>query len=498
LTHNQANAAIEITRRPYSRRILPVAAVAIGLFALYFFMLGSYPMIDNDEPLYASAVKEMVLGGDWLTPHYQGKQWFGKPEVPDRKDTIWFDKPPLIDWLASTASVVFGIGELSCRLPSALFAVGLILMVYLLASFDFGRRVGVLSAAIMATCVQQIMLARACVTDMTFTFCLISALYAYRRWLAASGRSGMGWGVLCGAMTGLATVAKGPVAPLLVGVTIVIHLAWIRRTARLWKLDTLAAIAAWLVVGTPWFIAMYVMHGQRFVDYFLIGHNLARFTTPEHSSQTGGWYSYFLNVPIMLLMFFPWSLFVPQAIARGWRANEGARLAFVWAAVVFIFFSASKTILVTYVFPVYPVAAIFVGSLWASASSGDRASDKGLRAGLWAAFCFSVLLALAFVFVLPTKYPGSQVAGVVLGALTVIGPAVALFGWRKLNRRGIWAIASGMTAFAAWLIYAVMPFVVPYVSTGGLLRRIPRDPEAKYVAFGYIKRSLLMLASLRR
>ena len=43
---------------------------------------------------------------------------------------------------------------------------------------------------------------------------------------------------------------------------------------------------------------------------------------------------------------FRWSVFLPKAIGRAWRANDGARLASVWFAVVFVFFSISKTQLV--------------------------------------------------------------------------------------------------------------------------------------------------------
>src|SRR5262249_57393434 len=110
----------------------------------------------------------------------------------------------------------------------------------------------------------------------------------------------------------------------------------------------LGAIAA-LVVGAPWYVAMIALHGRAFVDTFLLQYNVVRFVRPEHASQTGHWYSVFLNVPVLLGGFFPWSAFLPQALRRAGGANPGGRLALVWFAVVFVFFSVSKTQLPTYI-----------------------------------------------------------------------------------------------------------------------------------------------------
>ncbi len=166
-------------------------------------------------------------------------------------------------------------------------------------------------------------------------------------------------------------LTKGPVAPVLLGATFLIHLLWTRRIERLASADAVAAVVAALAVGLPWYAAMYVMHGSAFVHGFLGVNNIQRFLKPEHSSQTGGWYSCFLNVPILLAFFFPWSLFLPQAIARNCRLNDGARLASTWFAVVFVFFSLSKTILVTYIFPLYPAAALLVGAFLSSTAGND-------------------------------------------------------------------------------------------------------------------------------
>ena len=115
---------------------------------------------------------------------------------------------------------------------------------------------------------------------------------------------------------------------------------------------------AMLAVGLPWYIAMYMIHKDAFVQGFLVANNLSRFLKPENAAQSGHWYSCLANFPVLLILFLPWSVFLPQAIARNWRVNDGAKLASVWFGVVFVFFSLSKTMLPTYIFPLYPAAAI--------------------------------------------------------------------------------------------------------------------------------------------
>jgi len=454
------------------RRIstVKVLLAALGIFALYFAGLGSYPLLDRDEPVYGQFVKEMAHG-DWLTPHYLGH--------------ILFDKPPFTYWLMSSSVRVFGQNEFALRLPSALMAVLLILIVYLLASFDYGRRVGLLSALVMATCVQQIALARASVTDITFAVCLMAAVYFYRRWLDAENQ--LFWPVFCGAATGLAMLTKGPIGPLLVFGTVFLHLLITRRLRRLVSLGALLGIIAGLAVGLPWYIAMYIMHSNQFVQEFIIMHHLSRFTKPLHASQTGSWTSYFRNFMILLVFFYPWSLFLPQAVVRAARvskSNEGAKLALVWIGVVFIFFSLSKTQLVTYIFPVYPAASVLIGALWHLAATGDKKAQKGVVAVLWIVFFIAVLIAVGLFFISARKFPEAQPrAWIGLALVFAFGLAAILVSIRNQWSAAPWIMGAGMALFVIGVIFVVMPAAHKSISSRWVVETIPAEYRSSVVVF---------------
>ena len=87
----------------------------IALFIM-FFQLGSYPLLDPDEPVYAQTPREMLAAGDLLSPRIYGD--------------YWYDKPPMYYWLVAASAKVFGMGEFAARFPSALLAVTGVLFLF--------------------------------------------------------------------------------------------------------------------------------------------------------------------------------------------------------------------------------------------------------------------------------------------------------------------------------------------------------------------------------
>lgn len=467
---------------------------AIGLYVLYFAAMGSYPLVDPDEPVYGQVAKEMAAGAGWLTPHYDGKPCF--------------DKPALFYWLSAGCAKLLGPTELATRLPSAVLGLGVLVWLYFLVKFDFGRRAAILACLAMATCIQQIVLARAAVTDMTLVFCLAGALYAYRRWfdetstkqgqqnkktrvegsLSLRSRSPVFYAVFCGAMAGLGMLAKGPVAPFLLLVTFVIHLWWSNRLKRLFSVDAAVGVAAALVVGLPWYAAMYVIHRNAFVQGFIVANNLVRFVKPEHMGTTGAWYSCFLNIPVLFVFFFPWSVFLPSGFLRFHQANDGSRLAAVWFAVVFVFFSLSRTQLVTYIFPLYPAAALFVGVLLDRAASGESGTDRAVRVCLIAGVIASVFVAAVLVMVGGAKYPMARVPAACMGGVLVVAAVLAVL---QKPAHAAWIMGTGMTALAFILMFGVMPKIAPAVSTRDIVRAIHPAPGDRVAEYNLRRPSLL-------
>ena len=395
---------------PQERRWLGLLLVGTALCSLW--ALGALPLIDVDEPVYGQVGREMARAGwqHWLTPRLAGQPWF--------------DKPPLFYWLTALSMRLFGATEFAARLPSAFEAVGLVAVTYALArrAFPATPRAGLWAGFVLATCVQFLILARAAVTDMTLVLTLILALWALYVWT----KTGQGrWIVLCGVMTGLGCLAKGPVALVLIGVQAVGYLLLTRQAKRLLSPALWGGFALCLLVGLPWFLLMIHWHGQLFVNGFLEANNVTRYLKAEHATTSPVWFF----LPVLLAGFLPWTLALPGTLAMLWRqgrsewdtkaANGPTLFLALWTLLVFGFFSASQSKLVTYIFPLYPALAVLMGA-WLAKLGETFARD-------WPLYLYAVpnaVLAMA-LFILGSKYGVDRLTltlwgGVLIGAVPFV------------------------------------------------------------------------------
>jgi len=422
---------------PANRERLWLALLLLGTVLLAFWSLGSLPLVDVDEPVYGQVGKEMAHSGPagWLTPHYGGQPWF--------------DKPPLFYWLTALSMRLFGVSEFAARFPSALLAVALVAVTYALARRTYPQtpRAALWAGFALATSVQFFLLARAAVTDMTLALTLTLALLALYAWTQTDrGR----WIVLAGVMTGLAALTKGPVALVLIGVQTIAFLCLTRQAKRLLSPALWGGFALCLVVGLPWFLGMIHLHGKLFIDGFLEANNVTRYLQAEHKETSPFWFF----LPVLIGGFFPWSLALPGALILAWRqgreawsarlTDNAALFLGLWVALVFAFFSASQSKLITYIFPLYPAAAVLVGR-WLANRPETLAKIAPLK--VYAAANLILLLPL---WKAAMKYDVSPVT-LRLWILVIFLSAFAIVGLGR--RRGTWLIPGTVTALfllVAW------------------------------------------------
>ncbi len=413
-------------------------AVLIVAVFIMFFQLGSYPLLDPDEPVYAQTPKEMLAAGDWVSPRIYGG--------------YWYDKPPMYYWLVGAASKIFGMGEFAARFPSALLAVAGSVCLYFSVSRLFSVRAGVFSALILTTSLEYFYLGKAAVTDMTLSFCLMVALLAFieKRYM------------LYYLFTALAVVTKGPIGLFFAGSIVFLYLLVTQRWKELSRMSILQGIALFAAVAAPWYLAMVHFHGSAFVDTFLGFHNVTRFTTPEHPGAH--WYYYF---PVLLVGFFPWTPILFQSLWGSLTTSRQDRplLTFfwIWAAVVFVFFSISATKLVSYILPMYPALAVLVG--WHLDQSMEYGREKP-RKGWIAGILIQGSLLIVGLFKMLDTMPYVE-AGVLGFAAVILGMTVlsSVFVWRRNIGMAVGVQVIAMMLFAVVATSLVLPALAPGLSS---------------------------------
>ena len=329
---------------------------------LFFWGLSYFGLIGADEPRYAQVAREMLVRRDWITPTLSGKPWLEKPpHLNDGQSEL--QKPPLYYWQAILAYRIFGVSDWTARLPSAFDATGMVLAVYLfLRRFRPGFHLD--GALITAASAGIIGYARAASMDMALAATFTIALLGWYAWYESGNRV-----YLAGfyALLALGTLAKGPVAPFLAVLVIVIFFLVQRKVRLLWQSLWIPGIVLFCFIALPWYVALQIRNPEFFHEFFL-RQNLARFGTNLYHHAHPFWY----YLPVTLLALMPWAVFVIAAggeVVRAWRA-EGESLfesgdalnvfLLIWLLVPAVFFSLSQSKLPGYIVPVIPAGALLV------------------------------------------------------------------------------------------------------------------------------------------
>ncbi|HEX4028918.1 MAG TPA: glycosyltransferase family 39 protein [Terracidiphilus sp.] len=355
------------------------AAVFLG-FSVFFLLYGLTPLLGGDglglvgadEPRYAQIAHEMLERfdsattlkarlGDCVTPYL-----YGRP---------WLEKPALYYWRAMFLFQDFGVHDWSARLPSTTFAFIMVGLIYLhMRRFRPGGHLD--AALITVACAGIISFARGASTDMQMAAPLAIGLLGWYAWYETGSKF---WLYDIYFFTGLATLAKGPVAPFL-ALMIIASFAFLRREWKiLYRSLWWPGIALYFAMVLPWFIAVQHQNPTFFREFFL-QHNLERFATNRYQHQQPFWY----YIVVVLLAMMPWTVVAVRAFIDGiltsmaeWRLRHASEAkpkpkvnrpgdAFpeflvLWALIPILFFTFSQSKLPGYILPSIPPLAILTG-----------------------------------------------------------------------------------------------------------------------------------------
>ncbi|MDJ1177635.1 glycosyltransferase family 39 protein [Roseofilum sp. BLCC_M91] len=443
--------------------------IAIGIIA-FIWHLGAIGLVDETEPLFAEAARQMTVTGDWITPYFNGE--------------TRFDKPPLIYWFMALCYQALGVNPWAVRLPSALAAIALGLFgCYTLRRF--GRSTGRTQPFAIAGCiggtaimlnVQTIAWARMGVSDMLLSACMGAALFAFFFAYATPERHGKQlWYQAFYIFCTLAVLTKGPVGIILPGLIIVCFLAYMGNLKLvLGEMNLKVGLLLFFSLTLPWYILVTWANGWDYINSFFGYHNIERFTSVvnHHSAP------FYFYIPTIFVGFLPWSVYLPVALfkARFWqrrawlsqpRSHHLPMFAFFWFICIFGFFTIAVTKLPSYVLPLMPACAILVALVWSEPEAGK---SKTWNPGLFWSGVANIILCLAIAAIAPFTPPwlGTDPAMPNFGTtlqesgllwqitghhlILAIVLLVALLGkwWR-----GLWTVNA--IAFAALMIFIVTP-----------------------------------------
>jgi len=346
-----------------NKRFLTLSIVFIFGFLILLIGLGSTGLVDETPPLFASAGRAMSQSGDWLTPKVNG--------------ILRFDKPPFYYWLmAALYSIPFNerwdvLGSLSARLPSALSALFLVMMIadtMFCANNNLKDNTLLSLTASLSFLLSPLIIiwSRTAVSDSLLCATLGASLLSFWRKISSEDESVC---ILPWLFLAVAILTKGPVAFVIIFTTLSFYFLTHKNWKKLFlKINVARGLLITFIISSPWYFIQLIQKGNVFWDSFFGYHNLQRYTSVVNNHSEPWWFYIF----IMFLASLPFSIFLIYGIIetvkeliykfqiKSESANDIYIFSLCWLTSVFLFFSFSATKLPSYWIPAIPAASILI------------------------------------------------------------------------------------------------------------------------------------------
>ena len=278
-----------------------LTAIAICIPIAYFLRLNSYQLL-FEEPRRALVALEMLLADNWLIPTTNGE--------------LYYNKPPLYNWILIGFFEIFGKAEWVVRLPSVLSVIATAAIHYRISKVYIGKQAALLSALFYITSA-DILFFFSLLGEIDLFFALIVYLqcvlifhfYKQKKWH---------WLFLCSyLLTAVGVLTKGIPPLFFQGITLLLIFLLNKDYKRLFSIWHLAGIGL-LVLSAGGYFYLYSL-------YHDVGPYLARLFTETFSRTAlersiSDSFKHFVNFPVMLLKISaPWFLLFLLTFNSKWK-----------------------------------------------------------------------------------------------------------------------------------------------------------------------------------
>lgn len=343
-----------MTKNFFKNNSLYIFCSVIIIVIFRFILTGAIPLLDKTETRYAEIARLMHETNNWIVLQID----YGIP---------FWAKPPLSTWLSAISFEMFGVSEISARLPS--FLLSIVLLIILGNMVKKLKYSFYLPAFILLTTPEFLIHTGVVSTDTALCFSIALIMISF--WKAINQTKQWYWKYLFFIGIALGLLSKGPLVLVLTGPPILIWLI-IQKV----KIKTLIKNFPWLIgilltalIAIPWYI-MTEIQSPGFIDYFIVGEHFNRFLV---SGWEGDLYGSGHRQPrgmiwlFLLLFLFPW---IQIVFIKLWKKrkvlfkDKWVSFLVLWLLWTPFFFTLSKNILHTYILPVTIPMALLIVYWW--------------------------------------------------------------------------------------------------------------------------------------
>jgi len=326
-------------------RLWSPRSIAILILAWLILQIGGLftpGLLDDVDSIYIQIAREMLHRHDYVTPYINGIRFF--------------DKPPLMFWMAAGSMHLFGIHDWAARLPLALAVLALLLAVYALGIRLFAAispatnpdRAGFYAALALATSIGPYLYTRFYIPDILLALWMTLAVHLFLialerikeaqpqvrvpqirtfvRGFSPGHNSALLPCLAFAAVMALNVLTKGLIGLVFPIGFVLVYLAVTKQLRLLLRLHPIASTAVFLALAAPWHILAALRNPAVALPpglglpatggwawFYLYNEHIARFLSkriPHDYGQTPIWLFWLFTV----LWMMPWAVFIPASI----------------------------------------------------------------------------------------------------------------------------------------------------------------------------------------
>lgn len=331
-----------------------------ALIATVFFLpfIGGVHLFDWDEINFAELSREIVVSGDWLQLQINFERFT--------------EKPPFFFWLQAISMSIFGVGEFAARFPNAILGIIVLPFLYISGKFLVDRKFGYLWALTWFGSILPFLYFKSGIIDPFFNFFIFNGLFFLIHFLWKTNninrvflsKPAFFYLIIGGVSVGLAILTKGPVAYLIILLTVLVYAALHSFRFGLSLKNFIIYSATALFVFLLWFGIDAALHGPDFLIEFTI-RQWELLTTND--AGHGGFPGY--HFVVLLLGCFPASVFALRGLGRikgiHTQIADFQKWMIILLVVILVLFSLVGTKIIHYSsMAYYPISFLAALSLW--------------------------------------------------------------------------------------------------------------------------------------
>jgi 4-amino-4-deoxy-L-arabinose transferase-like glycosyltransferase len=267
--------------------IRPVYIILI-ILGLAVFVIGMFTDVFIDASKYAAVSRDITQSGDIFHTEIMGEPYL--------------QKPPFMFWLSALSFKIFGISNLTYKLPTLLFFLLGIYGTYRLGRLYYGERTGLIASAILMFSQGMFLYNSDVHTDTLLTMLVILSIWQLAEFL----KTGKWLNYLSGFLfAGFGMITKGPIGLLVPMFAIGGHLLLKKKFSTLFHYKWIPGFLIIFLILFPVLKGLYDQFGMEGIKFYFWTNNIGRIT----GSYAGKSKDYFFYLHTLLYLFLPWSFF---------------------------------------------------------------------------------------------------------------------------------------------------------------------------------------------